>query len=154
MCIDEKKFDSYMNKAEGLLSEVRVDNIKIREEITDLTKDVAAVKSDTKDLRRDIGEIKRDTKKTENHLKNINGKIQEHDEKIYAMDLARSPEYRAVGCPQATLIQELSESIMSAAVLREYLKEREKKNRQNMVTIITIATAVFALVAVLTQIFI
>lgn len=134
MCIDDKKFYGYMDKVEGLLSEVRADNIAIRSDLAEVKKDVAAVKDDTKDLKYDIAGVKKDTGKTEEHLKHMNGKVARHELEIHDMQRERSPQYRAIGCPQASAIKELSESLMSASVLREYLDKQEIVQREMFIT--------------------
>ena len=113
-------FEQYSNRVEGLLNEVRI-------AVSELKDDVAAVKGDTKDLRHDIADVKKDTKKSEEHLKHINGSVKAYELKIHDMERDRSADYRAIGCPQNEIIRELANSMMSAAVLREYLEAQAKE---------------------------
>ena len=146
MCISKEMFEQYSGRIESLVGEVRLDVMELKKEVGDVKKDIAEVKNDTKDLSRDIADVKKDTHKTEEHLKHINGSVKRHETQIHDIEIARSPEYRAVGCPQALVIKELSESLMSASVLREYLKEQARESNRKFGLWIGIASLLLALI--------
>jgi septal ring factor EnvC (AmiA/AmiB activator) len=146
MCISKEMFEQYSGRIESLVGEVRLDVMELKKEVGDVKKDVAEVKNDTKDLSRDIADVKKDTRKTEEHLKHINGSVKKHETRIHDMEVARSPEYRVVGCPQNMIIKELSESLMSAAVLREYLKEQARESNRKFGLWIAIASFILMII--------
>ena len=149
MTVTKDMFEQYANRVETLVGEVRIDVLELKDDVAKVKDDVAKVKEDTKDLRRDIAAVKEDTKKTEAHLKHINGSIGEHSQKIHDIELARSDAYRAVGCPQTAIIKEMSESLMSAAVLKEYLNAQAKERNKQFAIWISIASAALALVTLM-----
>lgn len=152
MCISAEMFEQYSNRIESLVSEVRIDVMELKTDVAAVKKDVAEVKNDTKDLSRDIADVKKDTLKTEKHLEHINGKVGRHDRQIHDIEVARSPDYRVVGCPQNEAIRELSNSLMSASVLREYLKQEEIKRDKKYGRWIAFATALMTGLTVLAMI--
>ncbi len=133
MC-DEKKFEVYVNRVESLVSEIRTESLQLKEDLSGIKKDVAAVKDDTKDLKRDIRDVKKDTEGANTKLAHINGTVVKHELRIHDMELARSPKYRGVDCPHTETIQDMADSMMSAAVLREYLEQQAvaQKERETL----------------------
>lgn len=145
MCISEKTLELYIERVETLISGLNTGVLQVQE-------DVGSVKNDVGALKIDVSYVKKDTSESKLHLKHINGRVQDHEKRLSKEETARSPAFRAVGCPYGENISSINQSMMSEAVLKEFLKEQAKLRDKKTARWIGVASGIFSVITIVAMI--